>query len=280
MKPGLLARGVGMALLASALPLSAQPKNGAEPSEHEGAAATAAMAKLFNVPPLTAEQSARLPQANALIARIMPPGTLDELMGSMYERMLGPMMAMAGAPDSAQIARELGIESDDFSLSESEAAQAAAILDPNWKARREREMKAQQGAMAKAMRAIEPPMRKGMAEAYAVAFTAAEMTDIAAFFATPSGASYARKSYALVSDPRIMAASFEAMPAMIEQMKSLEADVKAASADLPPKRRYQDLSAGERGALAKLTGLSPAQLKAGMERAAAAQSDDEPDVEA
>lgn len=259
---------IGAALLALTAPVMAQGGDEApaqQESEGEGAAA---LATLFKVEPLTGEQLARLPQAQALIAQIMPPGALDEMMGGMYDKMLGPIMAMAGAPGSAQIARELGIEGEELNLTEAEAGQAAAILDPVWKERSEREMRAVQGAMSKVMRVMEPSMRKGMAEAYAATFTTPELSDIAAFFATPSGASYARKSYSLASDPRIMAASMEALPIMLGQMKDLETDVKAATADLPPKRGFDDLSAAERAALSRLTGQSAAQLRAGMARAA------------
>lgn len=265
----------GMAL-ALAGPAMAQPAKNDRAASAEAkteAEAVAAIGKLFSVEPLTAEQRARLPQAEALIAQIMPPGTLEQVMSGMYESLLGPLTAMAGAPDSAQIASALGIEDEDFALEDEEVQQIAAILDPMWKERGERAMKALNSAMGKALRAMEPAMRKGMAEAYAATFTPAEMTDVAAFFATPSGASYARKSYALASDPRIMAASMEALPAMISEMKSMEAEVEAATAGLPPRRGFGDLTPTERATLARLTGRSPAQLRDGMARADEADAD-------
>lgn len=249
-------------------PLAAQPATNGAPGAKAEAEIAAGLAAMFKVDPLTAEQKARLPQAEALIAQIMPPGTLDQMMGAMYDKMLGPIMALASSPGSAQIARELGVEDPAFELDDAEAAKVAQILDPVWKERGEREMTALQAAMGKAMRAMEPPMRKGMAEAYAATFTSAELTDIASFFATPSGMSYARKSYALASDPRIMAASMEAMPALLAEMKAAEAVVKSATADLPPKRGYDDFTPAERAALTRATGLSPAQLREGMARAA------------
>ena len=264
---------LGAALLTLALPGMAQ--NGREAPAKPKGEAEAALAKLFKVEPLTAEQRVRLPQAEALIAQIMPPGTLDQIMGGMYDKMLGPIMAMAGTPSSAQVARELGIEGG-LELSEAEAGQAAAIIDPVWKERGEREMRAVQSAMSKVMRMMEPSMRKGMAEAYAVTFTTAELTDIAAFFATPSGASYARKSYSLATDPRIMAASMEALPILMGEMKALETDVKAATAGLPPKRGFDDLSPAERAALSRLTGRSAAEIRAGMARAARERSEAAP----
>lgn len=242
-------------------PPAAGAANGSE------AEAMSVMAKMFAVEPLTAEQRARLPQAEALIAQIMPPGTLEEVMGGMYGKFLDPISALTNKPDAMRIAIELGIEDEDFDIAEAEAEQAAAILDPAWKERGELTTKAMKNAMAKAMRAMEPAMRKGMAEAYAATFTAAEMTDVAAFFATPSGSSYARKSYSLVSDPRIMSASMEAMPALMAEMKAMETAMASATAGLPPKRTFGDLSPSERATLSRLTGRSLAQLRDGMARA-------------
>lgn len=258
-------------LIAFATPLAAQEDSPATEESQKadpGEEAVAAMMAMFKAEPLTADQLARLPKAQALVARIMPPGTMDQMMGGMFDKMLGPMMALQAEPSSREIAEELGVEPEELELGDEDAAQAAAILDPAWKTRREREMAAVQKAVRVAMTAMEPAMRKGLAEAYAVAFTDTELNDIDAFFATPSGASYARKSYALASDPRIMAASFEAMPAMMAQMAVMEQEVKSATADLPPRRGYGDLSVAQRATLADLTGLSQDEIREGMAEAA------------
>lgn len=258
------------AMLALAIPGAAQAGSQPAPPRAQSpeAEVAAAMAKIFKVEALTAEQQARLPQAQALIAQIMPPGTLDQVMGGMFDKMLGPLMAMDIAPSSAQLARQLGVEDEDFTLSQADAEQVATLLDPVWKERRAREMAAVKDTTRKVMTMMEPAMRKGMAEAYAVTFTAPEMTDIAAFFSTPSGASFARKSYALASDPRILAASMEMIPTKMGQMKDIESAVEAATADLPAKKTFDTLSPAERAALSRLTGQSAAALRAGMERSA------------
>lgn len=134
-------------------------------------------------------------------------------------------------------------------------------------------MKAVSDSTRKVMTMMEPAMRKGMAQAYAATFTAPEMTDIAAFFATSSGASFAKKSYALATDPRIMAASMEMLPHLMGQMKDIEGQVKAATADLPAAKTYDGLSAAERSALSHLTGQTAAELRAGMARAAEAREE-------
>lgn len=123
--------------------------------------------------------------------------------------------------------------------------------------------------MGEMMTAMEPGMRKGMAEAYAVHFTGAELADIGAFFSTPSGAAYARKSYALASDPRIVAAAMESMPAMMESFATIAGDIEAATADLLPRRDYADFTPAQLSTLVDLTGLSEAEIAEGMAEAEA-----------
>lgn len=241
----------------------------AEAPDAASAALGEMMKTLFQVEPLTPGQRALLPQAEAVVARIMPPGTMQDVMGGMYEKLLGPMMAMAGEPSSSEIARELGAEPDSIELDQAEAAEIAGLLDPAWKQRRELEGAAVQRAMTAAMSAMEPGMRKGLSEAYAANFTAAELSDIDRFFATPSGAAFARKSYALASDPRLMAAGMDGLPAMMGQMKAMEEEVRTATARLPARRGYADLTAPQRATIARLTGLGQGALREGMERAAA-----------
>lgn len=185
----------------------------------------------------------------------------------MYDRLLGPMMAMASAPSSGDVARELGISEQDVELSDEDAARIGGMIDPACKERRELEAEAEQRAMTGAMAAMEPGMRKGMAEACAATFSSAELKDIHAFFATPSGAAFARKSYALASDPRIMAAGMDGLPAMLGPMKAMEMEVKAATARLPARRTYGELSPAQRQEIARIIGLSQGAIRDGMERA-------------
>lgn len=237
-----------------------------EPSEADVAAMMRAM---FPVEPLTAEQQARVPQAQAVIDKMMPPGTLQQVAGGMFDKMMNPLMAMAATADSSAVASELAIEDEDFAIDDADAVRVAEILDPVREERIRVVTEATQRAMGTAMTAMEPAMRKGMAEAYAATFTTGELTAIDAFFTTPEGASFARKSYSLASDPRIMGAAMEGLPAMMGQMKAMEADMQAADAKLPRRRTYADLSAAERTELAKLTGLTQDAIRDGMAAAAA-----------
>ena len=114
--------------------------------------------------------------------------------------------------------------------------------------------------MGEMMNVMEPPMRKAMAELYAIRFSGAELAAIDAFFATEAGTKYARESLSMASDPRLMSASMEMLPALFASLADMEGRIKERMANLPEPRRFADLSPEERERVAKLTGLSVEDL--------------------
>lgn len=236
----------------------------------------AAFAPAIAVEPLTAEQVERLPLAEALVARIIPPGTMGEMMGGMFDGLLTGFGDMAQPSASDMVARNLGLEGWEITLTEEQIAATAALFDPAWEERQRREAGAVPMMMRQVGAVMEPGLRQAMAELYAIHFDAQQLRDIEAFFATPSGAAYASESYTMMSDPRLAAATMAAVPTMLDGMVAMQADMEAATADLPPVRSFADLSLNERKLLADLLGMTVedleyrAQWGAGSEAAAAA----------
>lgn len=219
------------------------------------------LSAMFPVEPLTAEQQARLPQATRIITRMIPDGTMGEMMGTMFDKLLGPLMAATDAPAFPVVEKGIGISPADVGLSQEQAAEIAALLDPAYAERHKREMAVMPAMMRDMMTVMEPSMRKAMSELYAVNFSQKELDDIETFFQTDSGTAYARKSFAMSSDPRIVGATMESMPQLMGAFAEMEKKIAAASADLPPKRSFGDLSAAEKAKIAKLTGYTVAEIE-------------------
>lgn len=265
----LSAAGLAALTLASA-PLAAQASDeqvdlaaDATVAEDDEMQQTMAMlGSMFPVEPLTAEQDVRLPQARRIIDRMIPEGALGEMMGSMFDKMLGPIMAAADAPAARVVAEGIGAGAETLDLSPEQAAEVAALFDPVYAERHERESALLPGLMRDMMTVMEPTMRKAMSELYAINFSQRELDDIEAFFQTESGTSYARKSFTMSSDPRIISATMEAMPQMMGAFASMEEKIAQASADLPAKRSFADLSAAEQARVAELTGYSADAIEA------------------
>ncbi|HEY6964486.1 MAG TPA: DUF2059 domain-containing protein [Erythrobacter sp.] len=223
--------------------------------------AMTALGAMFKVEPLTAEQEARLPQATRIIGRMIPDGTLGEMMGGMFDKLLGPMLDATEAPAKETIRKAVGISPAALDLSDAQAAELAALFDPAYAERHKRERALMPALMRDMMTAMEPAMRKAMSELYAVHFSQKELDDVEAFFLTESGAAYARKSFTMSSDPRIVSATMESMPQMMASFASMEEKMKAATADLPAKRSFADLSKAEKAKVSKLTGYSVAEIE-------------------
>jgi hypothetical protein len=172
----------------------------------------------------------------------------------------------AGEIDVAEIvAKQLGINRWAIDLEGDDLEKVAGMLDPAWRERQQREKEAMPALMAEVMKAVEPTMREAMAELYAIYFDDKELADIDAFFSTPSGANYARKSFSMANDPRLAASMMSAMPAMMGLITGMEARLEEATADLPAKRKFEDLPASQQIQLAKMFGKDIAEMKEWME---------------
>ena len=294
MTPSFKACGAGLALLLAATPALAAQDAMAEETVMIDDAATAqedemaAMAQMFGgmfpAEPLTPDQQSRLPQAQRIIARIIPEGTMGELMDTMMNGMLGPIMAMGPTGATTSLAKQIGAETYALDLTDEQAGELASLFDPAWAERQKREKAMIPVMMKEVMGLMEPGMRKAMAELYAIRFSAGELAEIDAFFATTTGGKYARESFLMGSDPRIMAASMEALPALMGVIGSIEARMAESTADLPPIRSFAELSPAEKAKVAEATGytvedieanLSAAQFSAAEADAAMAEADAE-----
>ncbi len=216
---------------------------------------------MFPVEPLTAEQQARLPQATRIITRMIPDGTMGEMMGTMFDKLLGPLMTATDAPAFPVVEKGIGISPADIGLSQAQAEEIAALLDPAYTERHAREMAVMPTILRDMMTLMEPGMRKAMSELYAVHFSQKELDDIETFFQTESGTAYARKSFTMSSDPRIVGATLESMPQLMGAFAEMEKKIAAASADLPPKRSFADLPKADKAKIAKLTGYSVKEIE-------------------
>lgn len=249
--------------LAAPLALASQPAIAADDADTKQAEAMAVLADAFKVEPLTAEQEARLPLAMALVDQMVPEGTLDEMTGSMFDSMLGPLMSFAEQAGPS-LSDFIGYGEEDLELDDEAVTEIAGIVDPRWQERQRRTIDVTQSMMGKLMTAMEPAMKRGMAEAYAVNFTRVELDGIREFFSTEIGTNYARKSYKLASDPRIISAAMRELRAMMAVFTDMGEQMKAEMADLPAKKDFDALSAAERRRIVDLTGLKAEQLRAGM----------------
>ena len=246
------------AILAAAGPASAQDATQMDPQAMDQAMAQ--MGEMFPVVPLTADEQQRLPAARAIVGRIMPEGTMGELMGSMFENIMGPMTQIATTDPKGAFLAVTGIEATSQNMTDEQVIEALTLLDPAWRERREAEAEIMPQVMTRLMTDMEPAMRAAMSEMYAVYFDETELADIDAFFATPSGATYARESFRMSSDPRMIGTMMQQMPTMMSGFMEMGEQMQQATAHLPQKRSWDTLDANDRARLSQLTGIDPEEL--------------------
>ncbi len=217
-----------------------------------------ALGEMFAVEPLTDGQNARLPLATSIVDKMIPAGSMAEMMDNMMGGTLGPIMEMAGdAGPKQKLAERLGITAFELSnVGEDDAAQLLEVFDPSWKARQAREAELMPKVMGEIMTVMEPPMKRAMSELYAINFSDNELGEIDAFFSTETGANFARKSFTMAADPRIMGATMESLPQLMGAMASIETRMAEATADLGPARTFDQLSSDEKAFVSEVTGMS------------------------
>lgn len=251
-----------VALLAAAMALAfAQPVAAQEPAPDFSALA-GAMGEMFKADPLTAEQEARLPDAEKVVGQLFPAGTyrkmMDQMMGPMLEGIFGSMTQMP----VAELARLGGADEGAVAgLGDAKLGEMMAILDPAYEERNRIMGQVSVDMVARLMDRIEPSYRAGLARALATRFTAGELGELYGFFSTPVGARYAGESMLIYADPQVMSAMNEIMPAMFEMMPGMMKEMQAKTAHLPPARTAADLSDSELTRLARLLGVPVSELK-------------------
>lgn len=257
MKKLLIAAGSAAALAFLAQPTAAQDIE----TEEDLSEAMAGLSEVFPVEPLTAEQQARLPTARRVVEHFLPEGTMADMMGSMLGGILTPLnesdLGAASALDSA-----LGYVANTGLMDEADILATLEIVDPEWQARNAAEIQAMEEMMVRMATVLEPTMRDVMGELYAIYFTQEQLEDVEIFFQTESGAAFARQSWSMSSDPRIMGAMFS-NEAMWEAMFDIE-QVEAQMDALPASKSYEDLTPEQRARVLELTGLTDAQLRTGI----------------
>ena len=223
----------------------------------------AAMGEVFKAEPLTPEQETRLPQAEAVVGQLFPPGTYRKMMDQMMGPMMDGIMSQIGQLPVADIARISGLDEAALAgIGDARLGEIAALLDPAFEERNRITGQVSVDMVTRLMDRIEPSYRAGLARAFATRFSSGELGELQQFFATPVGGRYAAESMLIYADPQVMAAMNEMMPAMFEMMPGMIEEMQTKTAHLPPARTAADLSDSELARLARLLGVPPGELKA------------------
>jgi hypothetical protein len=176
---------------------------------------------------------ARLKAAENVVIKLVPPGTYQRIMKDMMDTMASGIVDQMLGLDPAVMAAMAGDEANG-AVAGKTLEQLAAERDPYFRERMDIMMKVMFTEMGAMMVELEPEVRTALSSIYAKKYTLAELNDIGAFFATPSGESFAGNFMSTFTDKELMQASFGMMPKIMEAMPAIMKKVEAATAHLPP----------------------------------------------
>lgn len=210
---------------------------------------------------LSPEQEARMPIAEKVVERIFPAGTYVKMMNETMQPMMDSMMGSFMDLPINEIAKLTGVMTPEMeSMGEGSVNEVMAILDPAFEERTRVISSVTFELITDTMKQIEPSYRAGLARAYAVRFTEAELTELNTYFSTPTGSKYAAESMLIFADPQVMSAMNEMVPAMLNMMPNMMEKIAVANEQFPAARTYSDLSVEERARLSELLGVTEDEL--------------------
>ena len=221
--------------------------------------AIALIEKIYGVDQLPAIPPAQLTLAKKTTGALVPAGSLEKMMDNLYGKLFRGFLGEFGGVSDLMLSYKTGVESEKIAaLDQPTRDKIADIFDPQRKAREEQIMANVKPIMSEVLRDLETPMRDGMAAAFARKFSADQLTQMNAFFATPAGSAYANEWMALQADPEVMLAIIRSVPPMIDKWVDRAPELEGKFKDLPKERQMADLSDAD---LTKLAGLMKVEVQ-------------------
>ncbi|HEV7340596.1 MAG TPA: DUF2059 domain-containing protein [Sphingopyxis sp.] len=225
-------------------------------------AAIAMVEKMFDTASLPPIEPARLTLAQRTMNTLIPPGSLEKMIDALYGKMFKTIMTEIGGQSDLMLSIKTGVESDKIgALDAATKTRIADMFDPYRQEREDQVIGVIKPLISEALTDMEAPMRAGMAKAYARKFSAAQLTDLNSFLATPTGSVYANEWMALQADPEVMVSVMKALPPLITKFMERGPQIEKDMKELPKEKQLSDFSDKELASLAKLMKVDVQVLK-------------------
>ena len=224
--------------------------------------AIALVEKMFDTSSLPPIEPARLALAQQTMGSLIPAGSLEKMIDNLYGKMFKTIMSEFGGQSDLLLSIKTGVDNDKIAtLDEATKTKIADMFDPHRKEREDQITRVIKPLISEALTDMERPMRDGMAKAYARKFSAAQLTDLNTFLATPTGTLYAKEWMALQADPEVMVSVMKALPPLIGKFMDRGPQIEKDMKDLPKEKQLSDFSDKELASLAKLMKVDVKVLK-------------------
>lgn len=218
---------------------SALAKKALAKPEIDPAQAFAMMNKMFDklFPAGPEPDPARLAAARELSFKSFPKGAYGEAMSGFVDGMAERVLSMSEADFAEMIPPTPPKKGEKAKAPPSQLPlrQALAAKDPMFDAKVAAGKAFARTMFVKFGDVMEPKFREGMARAMARRFDAAQIAEIDAFLATPTGAAFGRQMIGMWFEPDVMRGTFQAFPEMLKMMPGLMQDAAAVEQQMKAK---------------------------------------------
>ena len=178
---------------------------------------------------------ARLAAAKVTVNYLFPLGTYERMMKGTMDQMMDSIISQSFDRPMAEMMKGYGV--DDASLDEMGDTSINDMMqdrDPHFRERMQISTKVMTDEMVDLMTAMEPAIRETLANIYGRKFTADQLAEMNAFFATGTGSAFARDYMMVFVDPEMMQSMMSFVPEMMQAMPAIMKKVEEATAHLPP----------------------------------------------
>ena len=185
---------------------------------------------------------ARLAAAEVTIDYLFPLGTYERMMKGTMDQMMDSIISQSFDRPMAETMKGYGV--DDAAIEEMGDASINDMMlewDPHFKERMQISTKVMTNEMVDLMTAMEPAIRGTLANIYARKFTADQLAEMNAFFATETGGAFARDYMMVFVDPEMMQSMMSFVPEMMQAMPAIMRKVEESTAHLPPVKTGPNL---------------------------------------
>lgn len=264
-----LLAGTAIATMALSSPVLAQTEQqpASKTSAEQGADELETFTKMFqNVIEKddTPIEPAQLAKGERIAKAVVPKGSYRKIIAETFKKVVEPMMEGVDQIPLSVIANFAGVSEDDIKLKDgAKLSDLMAIIDPYYKQRNRTILTKLSDIMIDLSDDIEPSIRGGLAKAYARRFSAKDLEAVAQFYETESGAKIAGESLGIFASPEVMSASMEMMPKFMERFFGEMEAISKGSEDLPPPRKFSDLSDEELEKMSALMGIDRSVMGGG-----------------
>lgn len=194
------------------------------------ALAAPGVAAAQTVPPAAAQTApadpARLAMAGKVVAKLVPQGVYLRMMRDAFPQMMEAMIGQMSGLTPA----DLGQKDSGGKTIE----QIAAERDPAFRERMTIMTRVMGEELGKVMDKLEPRVRVALGKSFARRFTLQQLSEMDAFFATPTGSAFAKDYMLTFMDPEMMQEMSAAAPEMMRVMPAIMKRVEEETAHLSP----------------------------------------------